>query len=114
MGTPPSETGDEKRLVCSAIFPERTICAVLLLSAVCYRARSCYRRRDPVIASCPMIAILTPHPPLAEQRRSVAKLEQLLAMVDALETQPITYRSRLTETVSLMPSTFIVKPPLDG
>ena len=30
---------------------------------------------------------LAPIPPLAEQRRIVAKVEQLMALVDALETQ---------------------------
>ena len=34
-----------------------------------------------------------PLPPLAEQRRIVAKVEQLMALVDALETQLATSRA---------------------
>jgi type I restriction enzyme, S subunit len=36
-------------------------------------------------------------PPLAEQRRIVAKVEQLMALVDALETQLTTSRSAATK-----------------
>jgi type I restriction enzyme S subunit len=41
----------------------------------------------PKINQMELNAIAVPVPPLAEQRRIVAKVEQLMALVDELETQ---------------------------
>jgi type I restriction enzyme S subunit len=43
-----------------------------------------------------------PIPPLAEQRRIVAKVEQLMALVDALETQLATSRATAANLLSAL------------
>jgi type I restriction enzyme S subunit len=48
---------------------------------------------QPNISKVKIVGYPFPLPPLAEQRRIVAKVEQLMALVDALETQIITSRT---------------------
>jgi type I restriction enzyme S subunit len=43
-----------------------------------------------------------PLPPLAEQRRIVAKVDQLMALVDALETQLAAGRATATSLLSAL------------
>ena len=43
-----------------------------------------------------------PVPPLAEQRRIVAKVEQLMALVDALETQLAASRATAAKLLSAL------------
>jgi type I restriction enzyme S subunit len=45
---------------------------------------------------------LAPIPPLAEQRRIVAKVEQLMALVDALETQLAASRATAANLLSAL------------
>ena len=45
-----------------------------------------------------------PLPPIAEQRRIVAKVDQLMALVDALETQLAASRARGAKLVDAMVS----------
>lgn len=49
------------------------------------------------VRGCPI-----PLPPLAEQRRIVAKVEQLMALVDALETQLAAARATATKILSAL------------
>jgi type I restriction enzyme S subunit len=46
--------------------------------------------------------VLIPIPPLAEQRRIVAKVDQLMALVDALETQLTDSRAAAANLLSAM------------
>ena len=46
--------------------------------------------------------LLMPLPPLAEQRRIVAKVEQLMALVDALETQLAASRATAANLLSAL------------
>lgn len=49
-----------------------------------------------------LAAVLIPLPPLAEQRRIVAKVEQLMALVDALETQLAASRATAANLLSAL------------
>jgi len=49
-----------------------------------------------------MVFITIPLPPLAEQRRIVAKVEQLMALVDALETQLAASRATAANLLSAL------------
>jgi type I restriction enzyme S subunit len=46
--------------------------------------------------------LVLPLPPLAEQRRIVAKVEQLMALVDALETQLAASRATAANILSAL------------
>ena len=48
------------------------------------------------------LSIPVPIPPLAEQRRIVAKVEQLMALVDALETQLVTSQATAAKLLSAL------------
>jgi len=48
------------------------------------------------------VAAKIPFPPLAEQRRFVAKVEQLMALVDALETQLAASRATAANLLSAL------------
>ncbi|MDY0226232.1 MAG: restriction endonuclease subunit S [Desulfomicrobium apsheronum] len=54
--------------------------------------------------------LMIPIPPLAEQRRIVAKVEQLMALVDALETQLATSRVTAANLLSALVAEFTGSP----
>ena len=55
-----------------------------------------------------------PLPPLAEQRRIVAKVEQLMTLVDALETQLAASRTTAANLLSALVTELTVNPDGDG
>ena len=56
----------------------------------------------PKINQTTLKSLPIPVPPLAEQRRIVAKVDELLALVDALETQLATSRATSAKLISAM------------
>jgi type I restriction enzyme S subunit len=57
---------------------------------------------QPNISKVKIVGYLFPLPPLAEQRRIVSKVDQLMALVDALETQLAASRATATNLLSAL------------
>lgn len=77
-------------------------CYMLSQSFLVQAVKSDTRVAMPKINQTELNAIAVPIPPLAEQRRIVAKVDQLMALVDELETQLATSRATAANLLSAL------------